>query len=93
MGIPLRRGRVFDRSDQPETPSVTVINQVMARQMFGEDDPTGRRFQSSDGTTPTDTTTMALRVATVLVAALLASWIPPAWRATQLDPLETLRNE
>ncbi len=44
------------------------------------------------GITPTDATTMALGVATVLVAAFLAS-VVPAWRATRLDPIVTLRRE
>ncbi len=53
LGIPLLRGRVFDRSDQPETPPVAVVNEAMASLLFGEDNPLGRRFQASDGTKTT----------------------------------------
>jgi putative ABC transport system permease protein len=44
------------------------------------------------GVTPTDATTMAFGVATVLVAAFLAS-VVPAWRAMRLDPIVTLGRE
>ncbi len=49
MGIALRQGRVFDRTDRPDTHAVAVVNESMARKLFGTADPIGRRFQSSDG--------------------------------------------
>jgi putative ABC transport system permease protein len=47
MGIPVLRGRGFDGTDGPSTPPVVVINQTMARQLFGPDDPVGRRIHIS----------------------------------------------
>jgi putative ABC transport system permease protein len=45
MGIPLLRGRDFNAGDGPSAPSVIVINQTMARQLFPNQDPIGRRVQ------------------------------------------------
>ena len=45
MGIPLVRGRVFAGTDGPAAPPVIVINQTMARQLFPNEDPVGRRLQ------------------------------------------------
>jgi len=44
LGIPLRKGRHIDDRDRPETPHVVVINETMARQFFGSEDPIGRRL-------------------------------------------------
>jgi ABC-type lipoprotein release transport system permease subunit len=41
---------------------------------------------------PTDPLTLAIVLATNLVAAALACWVP-ARRATRVDPVETLRVE
>lgn len=45
LGIPLRRGRVFDATDRADAPPVAVVNEALARQHFGGDDPIGRRVQ------------------------------------------------
>jgi predicted permease len=45
MGIPVLRGRGFEAADGPSAPPVVVINQTMARQLFGHDDPVGRRVR------------------------------------------------
>ena len=45
MGIPIVRGRGFNESDGPTSLPVIVINQTMARQLFGNDDPLGRRLR------------------------------------------------
>ena len=45
MGIPLLRGREFTATDGPTAPPVIVINQTMARQLFANEDPVGRRVQ------------------------------------------------
>lgn len=50
MGIPVLRGRGFNSTDAPPAPPVVVINQTMARQLFGEADPVGRRVRMSGGT-------------------------------------------
>jgi putative ABC transport system permease protein len=51
MGIPLLRGRTFAESDNANAPPVVVINQTMARQLFGAVDPIGKRIRMSTGST------------------------------------------
>ena len=45
MGIPVLRGREFNATDGPAAPPVIVVNQTMARQLFANEDPVGRRVQ------------------------------------------------
>ncbi len=45
MGIPLRRGRAFDAGDRADAPPVAIVNDAFARQMFGVEDPIGRRIR------------------------------------------------
>ena len=45
MGIPLLSGREFTKQDDANAPKVAVINEPMARQYFGHDNPIGRRFR------------------------------------------------
>ena len=45
MGIPRLRGRFFDTTDRPGSRPVAVVNDAMARALFGDADPLGRRFQ------------------------------------------------
>jgi len=47
MEIPLLSGRGFEPQDQADAPRVALVNQTMARELFGEDSPLGRRFGSS----------------------------------------------
>lgn len=49
MGIPVVRGRGFLASDRPTDPPVVVINQQMARVVFGDADPLGRRLRNGPG--------------------------------------------
>jgi len=51
MGIPLLRGRSFTTDDGPTAPPVAVINQSMARRVFGEEDPVGRRIRMGPNAT------------------------------------------
>jgi len=44
MGIPLRRGRFFDDRDRMGRERVVVIDEVMAQDAFGAQDPIGRRI-------------------------------------------------
>jgi len=44
MGIPLRRGRFFDDRDRIGAERVAVIDEVMAQDAFGAQDPIGRRI-------------------------------------------------
>ncbi len=41
MGIPLARGRVFERSDGPGSPPVIVLNESLARRLFPDRDAVG----------------------------------------------------
>jgi predicted permease len=44
MGLPLRAGRFFDTRDDLDGQPVIVIDDVLARQAFGEDDPVGKQL-------------------------------------------------
>ncbi len=46
LGIPVLKGRAFTRQDAAESRPVMVINQTMARRVFGDSDPLGRRMRS-----------------------------------------------
>jgi putative ABC transport system permease protein len=45
MGIPLLKGRLFSRLDNPTSPLVAVINQTMARRLWPGGNPVGQRFK------------------------------------------------
>jgi len=45
MGIPLLRGRTFDRSDQPNSPHVAVITESMAAKYWPNENPIGQAIQ------------------------------------------------
>ena len=49
MGIPLVAGRDLAAADTQGRPRVAVINETMARQVFGERTPLGRHFQFVNG--------------------------------------------
>jgi predicted permease len=42
MGIPLLLGRSFTEHDSAEVPKVAIVNQALARQIFGRENPLGR---------------------------------------------------
>jgi putative ABC transport system permease protein len=46
MGIPIHRGRGFLSSDVESSVPVVVVNQRFAEQMFGDDNPIGKRIRS-----------------------------------------------
>jgi putative ABC transport system permease protein len=46
MGIPLIRGRHFDRTDGENTPGVVLVNETLARTFFPAGDVVGKRIQS-----------------------------------------------
>jgi predicted permease len=47
-GIPLVRGRAFTNADRRGAPRVVVLSQSFAKQVFGDEDPVGRRIAWSD---------------------------------------------
>ncbi len=49
MGIPLVAGRDLAAADTQTRPRVAVINETMARQVFGERTPVGRHFRFVNG--------------------------------------------
>ena len=48
MGIPLKKGRFFTDQDGEQSPNVVVIDEVLARQYFANEDPIGRRLHMED---------------------------------------------
>lgn len=44
VGIPLVAGREFETSDAPGATPVAIINRAMARRLWGDESPLGRRF-------------------------------------------------
>jgi putative ABC transport system permease protein len=44
LGIPLMRGRMFDRRDGPDAPRVVLINETLAREYFRGENPIGKRI-------------------------------------------------
>jgi putative ABC transport system permease protein len=47
LGITLLRGRTFSEHDTPSTTPVVLIDEVFARQYFGNEDPLGRRLKQA----------------------------------------------
>lgn len=45
MGIPFLRGRTFGNEDQPNTPIVVIINQMMANRFWPNQDPLGKQIR------------------------------------------------
>ena len=43
LGIPVRRGRSFNSGDRPGSVEVGVVNEALARSVFGGEDPIGRQ--------------------------------------------------
>jgi predicted permease len=44
MGIPLERGRFFTEADNNHAPAVVVVDEMFARQFFGNKDPVGKHI-------------------------------------------------
>ena len=44
LGVPILRGRNVNSGDTSQSPGVVVINQTLAKQYFGGEDPVGRRL-------------------------------------------------
>jgi putative ABC transport system permease protein len=52
MGIELIKGRLFTAEDTRDSPLVTVINEVFARQHFPNEDPLGKRIRQPSADSP-----------------------------------------
>src|SRR5947207_1886053 len=52
LAIPLLRGRVFNDSDNDNTPQVALINQAMAQSYWPNEDPLGKRFKAAKADAP-----------------------------------------
>lgn len=51
MGTPIVRGRLFGPEDGPTAANVAVINQTMARRVFGGEDPIGQHVRTGPSAT------------------------------------------
>lgn len=49
LGTPMRFGRDFGVGDTPSTPKVAIINEAMAKQIFGSVNAIGKHFQMQQG--------------------------------------------
>jgi predicted permease len=49
MGIPILRGRDFDRRDETSKTGVMIVNETFARHYFGDEDPVGRHIGMAPG--------------------------------------------
>jgi predicted permease len=52
MGIPLREGRVFDRTDRAEAPFVLVVNEALVKRFFPDGHAVGKKLAFSFGEFP-----------------------------------------
>ncbi|HUP23282.1 MAG TPA: ABC transporter permease [Thermoanaerobaculia bacterium] len=50
LGVPLLRGRAFDRGDHNESPPVVIIDVTMAERFWPGEDPLGKRISLAEGT-------------------------------------------
>jgi predicted permease len=48
MGIPLLSGREFRPTERGHTPSIAILNETMARRLFGDRNPIGHTIQTAD---------------------------------------------
>jgi predicted permease len=55
MGMPIVRGRDFLESDGPGSPPVVIVNQAMARKVWGAEDPIGKHVRTGNAQSPWST--------------------------------------
>ena len=48
MAIPLRNGRTFDARDAKDPPDAVIINEILARRFWPDEDPVGKRILFGD---------------------------------------------
>jgi predicted permease len=51
LRIPMARGRAFDETDDERAPPVVIVNETMARTLWPDEDPVGRRFRVTGDST------------------------------------------
>ena len=49
LGIPLVAGREFDAGDRTGAPAVVIINELLARQLWPNENPVGKRLRQRNG--------------------------------------------
>ncbi|HEY2115697.1 MAG TPA: ABC transporter permease [Candidatus Angelobacter sp.] len=52
LGIRLLKGRVFVDRDKGDAPKVVIVNETLARQLWGQSDPVGTRLNLGDAAQP-----------------------------------------
>ncbi|HTX34278.1 MAG TPA: ABC transporter permease [Bryobacteraceae bacterium] len=75
MQTKILRGRNFDSGDTAKSPRVAIINELLARKLFGKSDPIGRRFRLDSADGP------ELQVIGVAKQGLYFYWAEPATEA------------
>jgi predicted permease len=78
MGTPVIRGRLFGPEDGPTPTGVAVINQTMARRLFGEADPVGEHIRTGPSATGPWTTIIGV-VGDIRHASLDADPLPEVY--------------
>ena len=48
LSLPLRSGRYFTEADIGGAPNVAIVNELLSRQFFGQEDPIGKRVNMGD---------------------------------------------
>ena len=81
MKIPLFRGRLFTENDTMGVPPVAVISAKMARQLWGAEDPLGKRLSFASGRN-------VLRLVVGIVGDVRTDAFPPDPQPTMYIPLE-----
>ena len=75
METKILRGRGLDSRDTMQSPHVAVVNELLARKLFGKDDPLGRRFRLDAADGP------EFQVVGVAKQAIYTYWAEPATEA------------
>jgi predicted permease len=78
LQLAARRGRVLNSSDHVPGPNVAVINEAMAKQLWPNQDPLGKRFRIYKNTSPGDWMTVVGIVPNVLQRTDKSDPVPTA---------------
>jgi predicted permease len=86
LGAPLTAGRDFDIHDTPDSPSVAIVNQTMAKRYFGSESPLGRRFRVQKGSIMSDPVEIVGVVGDVRYGSMRDKVRPIVYLAWNQDP-------